>query len=116
MATLSTRGKMARDLLDARLRAVRRGRLCGDRTRAIIWGVTPKGTFNDGLTLDAFVERGTEALVNTGKIYRLMNTTVFETGEAEDQTLITLSVHLRAEAGAAAVLANVIGIGNRSDE
>ena len=57
-------------------RPIRLGPVVGDRTRQIIWGVTPEGAFVDGMTLDGFLAQAGQILADSGRLYKFGNTIV----------------------------------------
>ena len=79
------------------LKAYQIGSVFGDHERQIIWGVTPDGSFVDGMTLDGFIAQAIQLLINSGRVYRYGNTTVYEADAPGDQRLTTLAVQHRAE-------------------
>ena len=95
--------------LDHALAALRRGHF-GDPARVVIDGVTSRGQFVDGMTVDGFIHRAVEALIGTGRFYRYADTIVAEVldDHGVPTGLRTLAVQGQAEPHAAAVLANFL--------
>jgi hypothetical protein len=87
----------------------------GDHARQIIWGVTSKGELVDGQTLDNFLAQARQILAESGRLYKFGNTLAFETDAPGDQELKTLAVQHRAETNAAAILANLVGVGRQTN-
>jgi hypothetical protein len=108
--TVCTAKRMADRLLDA-LRAYRIGPVVGDRERAVIWGVTDKGVFVDGMTADGFLARAGGILTDSNRVYAYGNSTVFEAPKDGGGTLATLAVEGKAEPAAAHVLSNLFVTG-----
>jgi len=104
-------GQVLAEMLSDNLAAYRMGPVVGDRERRVILGVTPDGSFVDGMTLDGFIAQGGRMLLDSGRVYRFGNTVVYETNELNDPRLTTLAVQHRAEPAAAPTLANLFGVG-----
>jgi hypothetical protein len=104
----STSARQAAQLL-ASLSELRNGYF-GDRLRAVLHGVTDKGTFVGGMTADAFHARASDILVEGGRIYQFGNSTVYETTGTDDARLTSIAVQGKAEPGAAAILANLMAV------
>ena len=115
MATQFTPGQILAKMLSDSLSSYQLGSVVGDHPRSIIWGVTPKGSFVDGMTLDGFLANGVQILQSTDRVYRYGNSVVYETDESSDQRLTTLAVQHRAEPNAANILANCFGVGVQSN-
>jgi hypothetical protein len=99
--------KLQADRLRDALHDYRIGPVSCDRERAVIWGVTDKGVFVDGMTADAFLARAGTILTESGRVYTYGNSIVYEVPRDGDGALATLSVEGRAEPGAAHVLENL---------
>jgi hypothetical protein len=102
-------------LTDA-LHAYQIGPVVGDHARQIIWGVTPQGAFVDGQTLDGFLAQAGQILAECSRLYKFGNTIAFETDAPGDQRLETLAVQYRALPNAAAILANLFGVGRETNQ
>jgi hypothetical protein len=103
------------DRLSQALHAVRNGPVDG-RHRTIISGVTPKGTFVGGMTVDAFFPRFSKALLDTARFYALGNTTVLDDLGPPETRLATLAVQGQALPHAASVVAGYVAIGIEGDD
>ncbi|MDG3005903.1 hypothetical protein [Paludisphaera mucosa] len=110
MASTASPGKSMAATLHDSLLASRIGAAAGDHARQIIAGVTPDGSFVDGMTVDAFVHQAGQVLLDSGRVYRYGNSIVQETDRPGDQRLTSLAVQHRAEPNAAHVLTNHFGI------
>ena len=111
MASQASPGQMLASMLFDSLHAYQIGPVVGDHARQIIWGVTPDGSFVDGMTLDGFLAQAGQILRDSGRLYKFGNTIVYETDAPGDQRLTTLAVQHRAEPNAAPILANLFGVG-----
>jgi len=86
----------------------------GGPVRPIIDGVTDKGTFVSGMTVDAFLARIGDILVGCGRIYRFGNSIVFEV-PGDDARMTTIATQGRVEPNAAAIFANLVAIGVKGE-
>ena len=78
MAPLQSPGQILAAQLSDSLSAYQLGPLVGDHSRQIVWGVTPDGSFVDGMTLDGFLAQAGQIFLNSGRIYVYGNSTVYE--------------------------------------
>jgi hypothetical protein len=111
-----TRGEIVERILMDSLRALKRGFPEINRERPIIWGVTAKGTFVEGMTLDMFMARATELLRESGRVYRWRDTLVFEFHTPDRSRLDLIAAQGKPEPHAAAMLNNLFGVGVQSEE
>ena len=111
MASPASPGQILASMLLDSLHAYQAGPAVVDHARQIISGVTPVGSFVDGQTLDGFLAQAGQILAGSGRLYKFGNTIVYETDAPGDQRLTTLAVGHRAEPNAAAILANLFGVG-----
>jgi hypothetical protein len=81
-----------------------------ERVRTIIHGVTDRGTFVDGMTADACLARAADILVESRRVYRFGNSTVYEVPDHDDPRLDCLAIRGKADPNAAPVLANLIAV------
>jgi len=102
--------RLASQLRDS-LRAFRIGPVGGGRNRPIIWGVTDKGTCVGGMTVDGFLDRAAETLLDSDRLYLFGNSVVYERPGPHDARLTTLAVEDRPEPNAASILANLFAVG-----
>ena len=116
MASQASPGQILASMLSDALHAFQIGPVVGDHTRQIIWGVSPDGSFVDGQTLDNFLAQAGHILAECGRLYKFGNTIAFETDAPGDQWLETLAAQYRALPNAAAILANLVGVGRQNNE
>jgi hypothetical protein len=101
-------GTMAADGLLQAIRAFRLGPVQGGRNRHVLWNVNHRGDVI-GRSLDEVLGEATQILLDSGRVYRYGNEIVFEQSRDEqDGDLAALAVAGRAEAGADAVLSNLM--------
>ena len=116
MSVSPSRGKAILDTLQENLRALRRGFAHSDHERPVILDVTPNGQFVNGMTLDIFVARVAEIFRESGRVYQLEDSLVYEYREAASPRLQVLSIRGEAAANADAVLANSFTVGVQSEK
>jgi hypothetical protein len=116
MASQASPGQILAKILFDALHAYQIVLVVGDHARQIIWGVTPQGAFVDGQTLDNFLAQAGQILRDSGRLYKFGNTIAYETDAPGDQRLETVSVQRRAEPNAAAILANLFGVGRETNQ
>ncbi len=116
MASQASPGQMLASMLFDNLKAYQIGPAFGDHARQIVWGVTPDGSFVDGMTLDGFIAQAGQIFRNSGRIYVYGNSTVYEADGPGGRRLTTLSVQHRAEPNASYVMANLFGVAYESKQ
>jgi hypothetical protein len=111
MASQASPGQILTKILFDALHTYQLGPVVGDHARQIIWGVTPNGASVDGQTLDNFLAQAGQILAECGRLYKYGNSIVFETDAPGDQRLEPVALPYRALPNAAAILANLFGVG-----
>jgi hypothetical protein len=111
MPDLASAGKDLATKLLAALDDFALGPVLGGQSRPIIWGVTSKGALVGGLTLDQFLARASQVLLESQRVFRYGNSICLEMGSPGDPRLVTLAIEHRAEPGAAPLLANLFAVG-----
>ena len=111
MVNSTSRGKIIWDKLRHSLRTFQLGPVSAGRSREVIWGVTARGTFVGGLTLDEFLARAGKVLRDSGRVYRWKDTLCLEAGDAEERRLLVLASQQKAEPCAAWHLSNLFCVG-----
>lgn len=111
MPTLTSRGKRLWDTFHENLQAYRRGPVPGGATRPVLYGVTARGTFVGGMTLDAFLAQAGKVLLDSARVYRWEDTLCLEAQEPDDRRLLVLASRQRPEPHAASLLANLLCVG-----
>jgi hypothetical protein len=98
--------ELAKKLL-AGIAAFSLGPCASDTNREVILGVTPKGTFVEGMTATQFISKTGKILRDSCRTYRWGNSICFERHGTRGPELFTLSVGHRGEPGAAEQVANL---------
>src|SRR5579872_4559881 len=115
MTKTVSRSKTLCDEFRQNLNAYENGPVSGQE-RKVIWGVTDKGVFVDGLTMDGFLAKGRIILRDSKRIYRYGNTLVFERARGADRHLVLLATDSKADAGAQAALNSLMVVGVRTKD
>jgi hypothetical protein len=107
MSAIPKTAKALANKLLAGITAFSLGPCTSDTNREVILGVTPRGTFVQGMTASGFITKVTKILQDSGKTYRWGNSICLEKPGTQGPELYTLSAQHRAEPGAAEQLANL---------
>jgi hypothetical protein len=111
-----SRGKRLFDTFWENLNAFKRGPAATLRQREVIVGVTAHGSFVGGMTVDGFIARASQILLESGRIYRFDDTLCYEVNDGAEQQLRVLASQHRAEPNAGSLLANLMCVGVQGDD
>jgi hypothetical protein len=115
MAAPASPGKTHWDKLRSHLGALRTG-ACDARERPTIWGVTPQGYCVGDKSPAAFLAEARRILRDSGQAYRWGNAVVYESRQADDPHLRTLSTQGCALPKASAHLSNLFTVGVKGED